>query len=67
MKTIEALAPGLYEMKIEEQVGEGVHARFRVSFEERKLSDILALDDDRGEETDFAAVARLSELGRRGL
>ncbi len=61
MKTIEALAPGLYEMMIEEQVGEGVHARFRVSFGDRKLSDILALDDDRGEEADFAAVARLSE------
>ncbi len=64
MKTIEALAPGLYEMKIEEQIGEGVHARFLVSFQERKLSDILAIDrDDRREERDFAAVARLSELG----
>jgi pimeloyl-ACP methyl ester carboxylesterase/tellurite resistance protein len=63
MKTIEALAPGLYEMMIEEQFGEGVHARFRVSLAERKMSDILALDDDRGEEADFAAVARLSEAG----
>lgn len=64
MKTIEALAPGLYEMKIEEQIGEGVHARFLVSFHERKLSDILAkIDDDRSEEKDFAAVARLSEFG----
>ena len=64
MKTIEALSPGLYEMKIEEQIGEGVHARFLVSFEERKISDILAIDDnDRSEERDFAAVARLSELG----
>ncbi|HTO79146.1 MAG TPA: alpha/beta fold hydrolase [Methylocystis sp.] len=61
MKTIEALAPGLYEMTIEEQIGEGVHAHFRVSFEERKVSDILSVDDDRGEEQDFAAVARLSE------
>ncbi len=63
MKTIEALAPGLYEMKIEEQIGEGVDARFLVSFEERKLTDLLALDDnDRTDETGFAAVARLSEL-----
>ena len=63
MKTIEALAPGLYEMKIEEEIGEGVHARFRVSFEERKVSDILAIDDAREEEKDFGAVARLSEFG----
>ncbi|HXY57285.1 MAG TPA: DUF3141 domain-containing protein [Methylocystis sp.] len=63
MKTIEALAPGLYEMKVEEETGEGVHAKFQVSFEERKLSDILAIDEnDRSEERDFAAVARLSEL-----
>jgi hypothetical protein len=63
MKTIEALSPGLYEMKIDEQIGEGVDARFLVSFEERRLSDILAMDDnDRSDEASFAAVARLSEL-----
>ncbi len=61
MKTIEALAPGLYEMMIEEQIGEGVHAHFRVNFAARKVSDILAIDDDRGDEKNFAAVARLSE------
>ena len=64
MKTIEALAPGLYEMTIDEQIGEGIAARFHVSFHERKISDILAIDDnDRSEERGFAAVARLSELG----
>ena len=42
MKTIEALAPGLYEMTIDEQVGEGVDAHFLVSFHERKMADILA-------------------------
>jgi hypothetical protein len=65
MKTIEALAPGLYEMQIEEEIGEGVHAHFRVSFQERKLSDVVAIFDenDRSEEKDFAAVARLSEFG----
>ena len=31
MKTIEALAPGLYEMTIDEQIGEGVDAHFLVS------------------------------------
>ena len=64
MKTIEALAPGLYEMTIDDQIGEGVDARFTVSFHERKLTDILAIDDnDRTDERDFAAVQRFSELG----
>ncbi|MEO1198706.1 MAG: DUF3141 domain-containing protein [Pseudomonadota bacterium] len=63
LKTIEALRPGLYEMVIEQQIGEGVDAQFVVSFEERSLSDISTLDDGREEEEAFAAVARLSELG----
>ncbi len=64
MKTIEALAPGLYEMMIDDEIGEGVHTRFLVSFHERKLSDILTIDkDDRKEERGFAAAARLSEIG----
>ncbi len=63
MKTIEALAPGLYEMTIDEQIGEGVHAHFLVSFHERKLTDILAIDEnDRSDERDCAAVERISEL-----
>jgi hypothetical protein len=62
MKTIEALAPGLYEMTIEEEIGEGLKKRFRVSFAERRISDILKIDEsDRSEEADFAAVARMSE------
>jgi Protein of unknown function (DUF3141) len=62
-KTIEALYPGLYEMTIDKQVGEGVDAHFEVSFRERKMSDILAIDEnDRTEERDFAAVQRFSEL-----
>jgi hypothetical protein len=63
MKTIESLSPGLYEMVIENQTGEGVHAHFEVSFIERKMTDLAAFDDERGEEKDFGAVARLSELG----
>ena len=63
LKTIEALPPGLYEMTLEEQHGEGVHARFEVDFHERHMSDVLALDPGgRAEEADFAAVARLAEL-----
>lgn len=63
LKMIEAMAPGLYEMTIEEQIGEGADAHFRVGFAERKVSDLKALNDDRSEERNFAAVARLSELG----
>jgi pimeloyl-ACP methyl ester carboxylesterase len=62
MKTIEALAPGLYEMQIEDQSGEGIHARFRVNFQERRLADLAAIDDGR-QDFPFAAVNRLSELG----
>jgi hypothetical protein len=62
MKTIEALAPGLYEMVIDEQEGEGVNAHFRVSFRERKMSDLAAFDDQRNDERLFAAVSRLSEM-----
>jgi len=63
LEAIEALAPGLYEMKIVEESGEGREKRFVVDFEERTLGDILALDDDRDDETAFAPVARLSRLG----
>jgi pimeloyl-ACP methyl ester carboxylesterase len=64
MKTIEALAPGLYEMQIEDQQGEGIHARFLVNFQERKMADLAAIDEGRrDEEFAFAAVNRLSELG----
>jgi len=64
LKTIEALGPGLYEMKIETQEGEGKDARFTVSFHERTMADIKGLDDGhRYEEAAFAAVDRLSQLG----
>jgi pimeloyl-ACP methyl ester carboxylesterase len=61
MEMIEALAPGLYEMRIETASGEGQQRRFTVSFEERSLSDLRGIDDRRGDERPFAAVARLSE------
>ena len=59
--TIEALPPGLYELIIEDVIGEGDGKRFRVSFARRKVADIAALDDDRSDERAFAAVARASE------
>ena len=54
LKTLEALAPGLYEMKIDQSEGEGVDERFVVSFHERKMSDILqVVPNDRELERGF--------------
>jgi len=64
LKTIEALAPGLYEMTIDDVLDNGDEEAFVVSFHDRKLTDIVNIDEhDRGQETDFAAVARLSDMG----
>jgi len=64
LKAIEALSPGLYEMVIKDERGEGASKEFTVDFEERDVKDLLALDDGRSDETAFATVARLSDLGR---
>ena len=61
LDTIEALPPGLYELGIEDVVGEGQDKRFRVSFARRTLADVRAFDDERLDERAFAAVARASE------
>lgn len=58
LSAIEALPPGLYEMKLE-QGAERLHVRL----EPRGIDDILALDDGREDEELFAAVSRLSQLG----
>lgn len=62
LKTIESLAPGLYEMRIEDYRGEGHDTRFTVGFVERTLDDILAFSDHLEDERPFAAVARMSEF-----
>lgn len=62
LQTIEALAPGLYEMVIEDiDVVDGTK-RFTVSFAERDFAHLEALDDGTDDERPFAAVARTSEL-----
>jgi pimeloyl-ACP methyl ester carboxylesterase len=66
LKVIEALAPGLYEMKIIDVTGEGHARRYAVDFEERQIKDLAAFDDDRHDEAPFAAVAKLSELVEAG-
>jgi len=62
LKTIEALAPGLYEMQIEDVVERDGRTHFTVGFVERRLEDIRALDDGTEDERPFAAVARASEV-----
>ncbi len=67
MKTIESLAPGLYEMVIENQEGEGDDAVFTVAFRERRLAEVIASHDDgREDEWIFGTVARLSALLTEG-
>jgi len=62
LEAIEALAPGLYEMVIDEIVDEGVHRQFKVSLIERGFENLHALDDGTLDEQPFAAVARVSEV-----
>ncbi|PIE12116.1 MAG: alpha/beta hydrolase [Rhodobacterales bacterium] len=62
LKTIEALAPGLYEMTIEDVTEEDGHKTFTVGFAERSLDDIRALGDGLADERPFAAVARAAEI-----
>ncbi len=62
LKTIEALAPGLYEMIIEDETQDGAGKHFTVSFSERRLSDLPGYGDGRQDEVPFGAVERLSEL-----
>jgi len=67
IELIESLAPGLYEMVIEEvrleDKGEAAeHLEYNVRFEARTLDDIRALDDGREDERPFATVAKISEL-----
>lgn len=62
LKTIEALAPGLYEMTIEDITEKDGQKHFTVGFAERTLADIRALDDALDDERPFAAVARAAEV-----
>ena len=66
LKTIEAVPPGLYEMKIDETEGDEGNEHFFVSFHGRTMQDILTtVENDRAQEQDFTAVARFSELGAK--
>lgn len=62
LEMVEALAPGLYEMRIEKKIGEGADAVYIMACEERTIADIRALDDGQDDEAPFALVARLSRF-----
>jgi pimeloyl-ACP methyl ester carboxylesterase len=63
LKAIEALPPGLYEMTITDEIGEGVDKKFHVAFEERAIENMMEQAGGTDDPRPFAAVARLSELG----
>jgi poly(3-hydroxyalkanoate) synthetase len=62
LEAIEALAPGLYEMAITDEDGEGEKKRFQVAFEERSIDEVMRQAGGTDDETPFAALARLSEF-----
>jgi pimeloyl-ACP methyl ester carboxylesterase len=62
LKAIEALSPGLYEMAIEEELGEGVEKRFHVAFQERTIPQLIEQCGGDDSDLPFAAVARASEV-----
>lgn len=59
---IEALAPGLYQMNIEQIRADGAEPHYVVGFEERTIADLRALDDGDDDEAPFAVVKRLSDM-----
>lgn len=66
---IDVLAPGLYEAVIEDIAPdmpgqEYIQGRYVIRFEEREVSDILALDDGRDDEKAFEVVRRVSEINQ---
>ncbi len=62
LDAVEALAPGLYEMRIDKAVGADGKPHYVVDFEERTIADVRAYDDGEDDEEPFAVVAKLSEF-----
>jgi len=57
VRAIEALSPGLYEMKLNDE-----EDRVHIRFEPRGMGDILALGDGRDDEQLFTEVAQMSNI-----
>jgi hypothetical protein len=67
LKSIEALPPGLWAMKIDERKSRAGGVEYVVSFEERRLEDVAARLNKfaRADEKPFEAVAAISEFNQR--
>jgi pimeloyl-ACP methyl ester carboxylesterase len=67
LKSIEALPPGLYAMRIKERKARTAEVQYEVEFEERRLEDVVARLNrfDRNDEKPFEAVAAISEFNQR--
>src|SRR6185369_7928985 len=67
MESIEALAPGLYGMHIGERKGAGGKTVYEVSFEEKRLEDMVPRLNRFGrvDEKPFEAVNAVSEFNQR--
>ncbi|MFV0438257.1 MAG: DUF3141 domain-containing protein [Desulfopila sp.] len=63
LPAIEALAPGLYEMVITEESGQGINKTFTVAFAERTIDQVIEQCGGDDSDRPFATVARFSELG----
>jgi pimeloyl-ACP methyl ester carboxylesterase len=61
LDAVEALAPGLYEMRIDRAIGADGKPNYVVGFEERTIADVRAYDDGEDDEEPFAVVAKLSD------
>ena len=62
LDAIEALAPGLYEMTITGETGEGLEKQFSVAFEERDIPEVMAQAGGVDDPRPFGAMARFSDL-----
>jgi pimeloyl-ACP methyl ester carboxylesterase len=67
LKSVEALAPGLYAMKILEEKGRDGKVSYHVQFEERRLEDVVARLNrfERSDEKPFEAAAAISEFNQK--
>jgi pimeloyl-ACP methyl ester carboxylesterase len=63
LELIEAVAPGLYEMKITGHEGTGANEEWQVELVERKIADIRILSGEAANEA-FPAVAKISEMNQ---
>ncbi|MBW6397657.1 DUF3141 domain-containing protein [Roseomonas sp. HJA6] len=63
LEMIEAVAPGLYEMKITGHEGTGANEEWQVELVERKIADIRTLSGEAVNEA-FPAVAKISEMNQ---